>query len=96
MPSFYNLMNITETSRKDEVITAACELVDQQDAVIKGVKDKQKTLFVLLTITTTLYFIPPWKLNKQLYPGNKSINAEKKANAKLRREQIPLLDPLPS
>ena len=47
-------MNITETSRKDEVITAACELVDQQDAVIKDLKGKQNTLFLLLIIITTI------------------------------------------
>ena len=47
-------MNITETSRKDEVITAACELVDQQDAVIKDLQGKQKTLFVLLSIIRLL------------------------------------------
>jgi len=56
-------MNITETSRKDEVITAACELVDQQDAVIKDLQGKQKTLFVLLSIITTIHLIAPWKLN---------------------------------
>ena len=56
-------MNITETSRKDEVITAACELVDQQDAVIKDLQGKQKTLFVLLSIITTIHLIAPCKLN---------------------------------
>ncbi len=45
--AFLGLINITETSRKDEVITSACELVDQQDAVIKDLQGKQKTLFVL-------------------------------------------------
>jgi len=56
-------MNITETSRKDEVITAACELVDQQDAVIKDLKGKQETLFVLLSIITTIHLSAPWKMN---------------------------------
>jgi len=37
-------MNITETSRKDEVITSACELVDQQEAVIKDLMGKKNTL----------------------------------------------------
>lgn len=45
--AFLGLINITETSRKDEVITSACELVDQQDAVIKDLQGKQKTVFVL-------------------------------------------------
>jgi len=42
-------MNITETSRKDEVITAACELVDQQEAIIKDLKRKKNTLTFLKT-----------------------------------------------
>ena len=45
-------MNITETSRKDEVITAACELVDQQEAVIKALKEKQNILLFLLSLTS--------------------------------------------
>ncbi|WP_320677023.1 hypothetical protein [Prochlorococcus sp. MIT 1300] len=57
--AFLCLINITETSRKDEVITAACELVDQQDAVIKDLQGKQKTLFVLLSIITTIHLIAP-------------------------------------
>ena len=57
--AFLCLINITETSRKDEVITAACELVDQQDAVIKDLKGKQKTLYVLLSIITTIHLIAP-------------------------------------
>ena len=42
-------MNITETSRKDEVITAACELVDQQEAVIKDLTGKKNTLVLATT-----------------------------------------------
>ncbi len=38
-------MNITETSSKDEVITATCELVDQYEAVIKNLKQQQQVLF---------------------------------------------------
>ncbi len=50
-------MNITETSRKDEVITAACELVDQQDAVIKTLKQQQALFYLLggLTIISLIF-----------------------------------------
>ena len=51
---FLNLMNITETARKDEVITSACELVDQQEAVIKNLKEQQEVLFYLLGAITLL------------------------------------------
>ena len=61
-------MNITETSRKDEVNTAACELVDQQDEVIKDLHGKQKTLFLLLSIITTIQLIAPWKLSATIHP----------------------------
>ena len=50
-------MNITETSRKDEVITAACELVDQQEAVIKTLKQQQQVLFYLLGGLTMISLI---------------------------------------
>ena len=49
-------MNITETSRNDEVITDACELVDQQDAVIKDLK-QQQVLFYLLGGLTMISLI---------------------------------------
>ena len=42
-------MNITKTSRKDEVITAACALVDQQEAIIKDLKRKKNTFTFLKT-----------------------------------------------
>ena len=45
-------MNITKMSRKDEVITSACELVDQQEAVIKDLKEKQTILLFLLSLTS--------------------------------------------
>ena len=47
-------MNITETSRKDEVITSACELVDQQEVVINDLTGKQNILTFLLP---TLFII---------------------------------------
>ncbi len=50
-------MNISETSRKDEVITAACELVDQQEAVIKTLKQQQQALFYLLGGLTIISLI---------------------------------------
>jgi len=50
-------MNITETSRKDEVITAACELVDQQETEIKKLKDQQTTLFYVLGGLTLISLI---------------------------------------
>ncbi len=50
-------MNITETSRKDEVITAACELVDQQDAVIKDLTGKKNTLTFLLTALFIIHIL---------------------------------------
>ena len=54
---FLKPMNITETSRKDEVITSACELVDQQDAVIKTLKQQQQVLFYLLGGLTIISLI---------------------------------------
>ena len=50
-------MNITETSRKDEVITSACELVDQQEAVIKDLKQQQQALIYLLGGLTIISLI---------------------------------------
>jgi len=41
-------MNITKASPKDEVITSACELVDQQEAVIKNLKEQQQALIYSL------------------------------------------------
>jgi len=52
-------MNITETSRKDEVITAACELIDQQEAVIKDLKGKRNFLLFLLALFAIIQAIPP-------------------------------------
>jgi len=46
---FLNPMNITETSRKDKVITSACELVDQQEVDIKDLTGKKNTLTFLKT-----------------------------------------------
>ena len=50
-------MNITETSRKDEVITSACELVDQQEAVIQDLKGKKNTLTFLLTALFIIHIL---------------------------------------
>ena len=50
-------MNITETSRKDEVITSSCELVDQQDEVIKNLKEQQQALIYLLGGLTIISLI---------------------------------------
>ena len=50
-------MNITETSRKYEVITAACELVDQQEAVIKNLKEQQQALIYFLGGLTIISLI---------------------------------------
>ena len=50
-------MIITETSRKDEVITAACELVDQQEAVIRDLTGKQNTLIFLLALLFTVHIL---------------------------------------
>ena len=50
-------MNITETSRKDEVITSACELVDQQEEVIKDLTGKKNTLTFLLTVLFIIHIL---------------------------------------
>ena len=50
-------MNITETSVKDEVISSACELVDQQDAAIKTLKQQQQVLIYLLGGLTIISLI---------------------------------------
>ena len=52
-----NPMNITETSRKDEVITAACELVDQQEAVIRDLTGKKNTLTFLLNARFIIHIL---------------------------------------
>ena len=51
-------MNITPKSSKDEVISNACELVDQQETEIKNLKGQQTTLFYVLggLIVFTLIF----------------------------------------
>ena len=41
-------MNITETSRKGEVISCAVELVDTQQVEIKTLKQQQQALLYLL------------------------------------------------
>tara|TARA_R100000655_G_scaffold138_1_gene695 strand:+ start:145 stop:300 length:156 start_codon:yes stop_codon:yes gene_type:complete len=41
-------MNITKSSHKDEILSCAVELVDQQEAKIKDLQGKQKALFYLL------------------------------------------------
>ena len=46
--AFIKLMNITKSSHKDEILSCAVELVDQQEAKIKDLQDKQKALFYLL------------------------------------------------
>jgi len=50
-------MNITPRSSKDEVITSACELVDQQEEVIKNLKQQQQVLFYLLGGLTIISLI---------------------------------------
>ena len=50
-------MNITKASPKDEVISCAVELVDQQEAKIKDLQDKQKALFYLLGGLTIISLI---------------------------------------
>ena len=50
-------MNITKASSKDEVITSACELVDQQEAVIEALKQQQKALFYVLGGLTLITLI---------------------------------------
>ena len=50
-------MNITETSRKDEVITSAYELVEQQDAVIKDLTGKKNILTFLLTALFIIHIL---------------------------------------
>ena len=55
--SFYNLMNITKASAKDEVITSACELVDQQDEEIRDLTGQKNTLVFLLTLLFTIHIL---------------------------------------
>ena len=50
-------MNITQKSSKDEVISNACELVDQQEEKIKDLQDKQTALFYLVVGLTILSLI---------------------------------------
>ena len=50
-------MNITQRSSKDEVISNACELVDQQETEIKTLKAQQQTLFYLLGGLTLITLI---------------------------------------
>ena len=50
-------MNITETSRKDEVITSACELVDQQEVVIRDLTGKKNTLIFSLTLLFIIHIL---------------------------------------
>lgn len=41
-------MNITARSSKDDVITAACELVDDQAARIRELQQRQTVLWVVV------------------------------------------------
>ena len=58
---FLNPMNITETSRKDEVITSACELFDQPEAVIRDLTDKKNTLIFLVSLVLIIHILS-WTL----------------------------------
>ena len=50
-------MNITSTSSKDECITAACELVDSQEAVIRNLTGEKNTLIFLLSVLAVIYLL---------------------------------------
>ena len=45
-------MNVTARSSKDEIITAAMELTDNQDRCIRRLEQQQAVLLVLLGIAT--------------------------------------------
>ena len=59
--AFLKPMNITETSRKDEVITSACELFDQPEAVIRDLTDKKNTLIFLVSLVLIIHILS-WTL----------------------------------
>lgn len=46
---------ITSRSSKDEVITAACEIVDSQEAVIKNLTGEKNTLIFLVSVLSIIY-----------------------------------------
>tara|TARA_B100000700_G_C14749919_1_gene717034 strand:+ start:496 stop:651 length:156 start_codon:yes stop_codon:yes gene_type:complete len=50
-------MNITARSSKDDVITAACELVDTQESVIKTLKGEKNSLIFLLSVLAVIHFL---------------------------------------
>jgi hypothetical protein len=43
-------MNITQRSSKDEIVTAACELISSQDKQITDLQQRQTALALLLGI----------------------------------------------
>ena len=45
---------ITAKSSKDEVITAACEIVDSQEAVIKNLTGEKNTLIFLVSVLSII------------------------------------------
>lgn len=47
-------MQITERASKAEIISAACELVDDQSARIKALQQKQTILLALVGVLATL------------------------------------------
>ena len=44
--------NITERSNKDEIISAACELIDDKDSAINRLKQQQVILVSILSVFT--------------------------------------------
>jgi hypothetical protein len=50
-------MNITAASTKDEILSNACEMIDDQQATINRLKEQQLTLMILCGVLATLLIL---------------------------------------
>ena len=50
-------MNITAASTKAEIISNACEMIDDQQATINRLKEQQLTLMILCGVLATLLIL---------------------------------------
>ena len=51
------MTNLTDKSSKDEIISAACEVIDLQQGQLNTIKQKQRILAAVLLVFVALQFI---------------------------------------
>ena len=50
-------MNVTQRSSKDDILTAACELTDDQARRIEQLENQQRWLFIALGLLACVVFV---------------------------------------